>query len=437
MSRPDAPDPALHLAEPDEAWFVAVELDEPRGAARPEFGAGERLDGPGPAQLDRAGRRGLRTAVLTRDRCQAAGGADWPVDRWVHCDTADPAAIAAAARSLGGEVAAVTSSVDGFAGPAAVAARLLGSRGPTPGSAALAADAAAVRTALAAAGATDVAWGEIAAGAAATSPVGYPCVVRPVDTWAGWDAGLVADEAELRAFAARHMARGTAGRGMRPRGRLVVEERVRGRRYAADGFVDERGPVVLAWSELVMSPPPHLTELARTTTTAAPCADAAGHVGAWVSALGYDLGPFHLEFVLGSAGPRFAALHPRLAGAGARNCVDQVSGVDTADLAVAQLLGEPAGGVVPAVGAATLLHLSSHATGRVRAVSGVRQAGGIPGLLAAEVFADLGGVTAPPTCTGEHLGHVVAVGETAEQARRRAVTALDGIRVEIDGLVRA
>lgn len=430
-----ASDPAPRPPAPDEAWFVTVELDEPRGAARPEFGAGERLDGPGPAQLDRAGRRGLRTAVLTRDRRQAAGRTDWPVDRWVHCDTADPAAIAAAARSLGGEVAAVTSSVDGCAGQAALAARQLGLRGPAPGSAALASDATVVRTALAAAGTSDVAWVEVAAGAAVTSPVGYPCVVRPVDAWAWCDAGLVADDAELRAFAARHRASST--RGVRPRHRLVVEECVRGQRYAADGFVDERGAVVLAWSELIMSPPPHLTELARTTTTGAPCADAAEHVGAWLTALGYDVGPFHLEFVLGPAGPRFAALHPRLAGAGARDCVDQVSGVDTADLAVARLLGEPAGAVAPAVGAATLLHVSSHAAGRVRAVSGVREAGGIPGLLAAEVFADLGSVTAPPTCTGEHLGHVVAVGETAEQARRRAVAALDGIRVDVDELVRA
>ncbi|MGY2065236.1 hypothetical protein [Blastococcus sp. SYSU DS0619] len=416
---------------------MTVELDEPRGAARPEFGAGERLDGPGPGLLDRAGRRGLRTAVLTRGSRQGADGIDWPVDRWVPCDTADPAAIVAAARSLGGEVAAVTSPVDGFAGPAAAAARLLGLRGPTPGSAALASDAVAVRTALATAGVADIAWAEIAAGAAATSPVGYPCVVRPVDAGAGCAAGLVADDAELRALAARHRARVSSGRDGRPRHRLLVEERVPGRRYAADGFVDERGPVVLAWSELIMAPPPHLTELARTATAGAPCADAAEHVGAWLAALGYDAGPFHLEFVLGPAGPRFAALHPRLAPAGARACVEQVSGVDTADLAVARLLGEPAGAVVPTVGAATLMHLSAHTAGRVRAVSGVRQVGRIAGLLAAEVFADVGSATAPPTCSGEHVGHVIAVGETPEQARRRAVAALDGIRVEIEELVRA
>ncbi|MGY1914294.1 ATP-grasp domain-containing protein [Blastococcus sp. SYSU DS0973] len=437
MPKPSSQGTAGQLSRPAVPWFVAVELDEPRGAARPEFGAGERLDDPGVALLDRAGRRGMRTAVLTRDRRRAADGTDWPVDRWVHCETADPAAMAAAVRSLGGEVAAVTSAVDGFAGPAAAAARALGLRGPTPGSAALGHDAAAVRTALAAAGATDVAWCEVAAGAVSTSPVGYPCVVQPVDAGAGCDVGRVSDDQELRALAGRHLARTSYGRGVRPRHRLLVEGHVPGRRYAADGFVDGRGPVVLAWSELIMAPPPHVTELALTVTTRAPGADAADHVGGWLAALGYDFGPFHLEFVLGPAGPRFAALHTRLAAAGPRGCVDQVSGVDTADLVVARLLGAPGPPAAPPVGAGALMHLAADAAGRVRAVSGVREAACIPGLLAAEVFADLGSSTAPPTCSREQLGHVVTVGETPEQARRRAVVALDRIRVEIEELLPA
>ncbi|MGY2082973.1 ATP-grasp domain-containing protein [Blastococcus sp. SYSU DS0539] len=435
MPRPHrADDTAVPLAE---RWFVAVEVDEPRRAARPEFGAGERLDDPGLAQLDRAGRRGLRTAVLTRDPERGAGDAGWPVDRWLRCDTEDPTAIVAAVRSLGGEIAAVTSAVDGFAGPAATVARLLGLRGPTPGSAALAHDAAAVRTALSAAGATDVDWSEIPAGAAVTSPVGYPCVIQPVDAGAGCGAGLVAGDAELRALAERHLTGGRHGRDGRSGRRLVVERHVPGRRYAADGFVDERGPVVLAWSELIMAPPPYVTELALTVTTRPPPADAADHVGAWLAALGYDFGPFHLEFVVGPSGPRFAALHPRPAVAGARECVDQVSGVDTADLGVARLLGEPPGPVASRVGAGALMHLSSHTAGRVRAVSGVREAGGIAGVLAAEVVADLGSDAAPPTCSRDHLGCVVAIGETPEQARRRAVAALDRIRVEIDQLLPA
>src|SRR4051812_49054844 len=102
-----------------DAWFVCVEVHVRSTAARPELGVGERLEAPGEAQLDRARRRGLRTAVLVRDRAYYGGSLDWLVDQWIECDTRDPHAILAAVRSLSGDVQALTSSVDTFAGPTA------------------------------------------------------------------------------------------------------------------------------------------------------------------------------------------------------------------------------------------------------------------------------------------------------------------------------
>ncbi|WP_346622350.1 ATP-grasp domain-containing protein [Blastococcus montanus] len=424
----------------DARWFVAVEVHVRSSAARPEFGAGERLDAPGVAQLESARLRGLRTAVLTRDRAFYGDDLDWLVDHWIDCDTGNAAAIAAAAGSLTGVVAALTSSVDGFSGPAAAAARALGLRGPTPGTPALAHDEAAVRRALTAAGIPGVRWAEVsAADAELDAPVGYPCLVMPVDGGTGWDVGLVSDDSELRAVAARHRARHCYGRALRPRHRLIVEEVTRGPRFSADGFVDEDGPVVLAWSERVMAAPPHHTELAVTATTQPPGAGVADAVRSWLAAVGYDFGPFHVEFVMGSGGPRLVMFRPRVVDAGAHHCVDRVSGVDTVDLWVARLLGErPASGAVGGpVGASTQMFLTSQVIGRVRAVSGVRDVGCIPGLVVAEVFTDIGSPAMPPTCSRERLGHVLTVGETPEQSRRRAATALDTICVEIDELVPA
>ncbi|CCG02153.1 ATP-grasp domain-containing protein [Blastococcus saxobsidens] len=439
MPTPVAPDdPAVTLPGSGNPWFVVVEVLVRPDAARPEFGAGERLDAPGVAQLESARLRGLRTAVLARHRACYGEELDGLVDRWIDCDTRDEGAIVAAVRGLDGEIAALTSSVDGFTGSAAGAARVLGLRGPTPGSPALADDRRALHGALAAAGLAHVAWAEIPSDADRPgSPVGYPCVVQPVDGGAGWDVGLVSDDRELQELAARHLARPHYGRGLRPRYQLVAEEYVPGPRYGADGFVDDGRPVVLAWSESVTTPPPHVADLLRTATIRPPSVEAAGWVRDCLAAVGYDFGPFHLEFVLGPAGPRLVALNPTLAGDGAHHCVDLVSGVETADATVAQLLGEPP--AVPAepagaVAASTQMHLSAQVAGRVRAVSGVRAVGGIPGLIAAEVFADVGEMTGPVGPGRERLGHVVTVGQTPEQARRRAVAAVDAIRVVVDEL---
>ena len=417
-----------------EPWFVAVEVPVRARAARPELGAGERLDAPGVAQLERARSRGLRTAVLARDLALYADDLDWAADRWIECDTLHPEPIVAAVGGLDGTVAALTSSVDDVVGPAAAAARALGLRGPTPGSPALAHDEGVLRAALAAAGIAVAPWVVVSADDPdLESAVGYPCVVAPVDGGRALGVGLVSDRGELRALAARHAVRPTCGRGVRPR-RILLEQYVDGPRYCADGVVTAGEPVILSWSDQMMGLAPGFTEMALTATRQAPTPGAAGFVAAVLDAAGYDFGPFHLEFVLGPTGPLVTALHPRPAGAGAQRCVDLVSGRDTADLAVALLLGEAPTGAGPSpVTASTRMCVMAHAVGRVRSVAGLRDVAHIPGLVVAEVFTDVGGETGP-SHAGGHLGHVVTVGCTPEQARRRAAYALDGIRVDVEEL---
>ncbi|MGY1725198.1 ATP-grasp domain-containing protein [Blastococcus sp. SYSU DS0533] len=415
-----------------DPWFASVEVQVRGTAARPEFAAGERLDAAGAAVLERARARGLRTAVLTRDRDVYGEDLDWVVDRWIDCDTHEADGIVGAVLALGG-TAAVCGAAPGSAGPAAVAARALGLRGPTPGSPAVTGDRGGLHRALAAAGLAGVRWAEVAADAEdLTSPVGYPCVVRPAGGDAG-RAGLVSDERELRELATRHLAGVDHGRA--PRRRLVVEEHVPGPRFGADGFSDGGNHVVLGWSEIVTAPPPLLDHLLRTVTRRPPVPHATGWVRGWLAAAGHDAGPFSLEFVVGPTGPRLVEVATGLAGDGAHACVEQVSGVDTADLVVARLLGEPAAGPAQGgmAGACTQLHLTAHAAGRVRAVAGVRDVGAIPGLVVAEIFTDVGSATGPATGLPGRLGHVVTVGETPEQSRRRAAAALDGIHVVIDG----
>ena len=340
-----------------------------------------------------------------------------------------------AAHELEGPVEALTSSVDGFIGTAAAAARALGLRGPRPGTPALAQDESAVRAALGAAGIPVAPWVAVAADdPEPASAVGYPCVVAPVDAGRRTDVGLASDGRELRALAARHAARSSYDRGVRPRRCLLVEQYVAGPRCSADGVVVDGEPVVLAWSEQVMALPPEFSVMAATATGQPPTSGADGFVRAVLAAAGHDFGPFHLEFVLGPTGPLFASLEARPADPGSQYCVDQVSGLDTADLAVGILLGEAVslcGLPGAAAAASTRMLLVSHVAGSVRSVSGLQAVAGIPGVVVAEVFAAVGSATERH---GSALGHVLTVGGTPRQARRRAAYALDGIQVDVEAL---
>lgn len=328
----------MSRSAPLQDWFVSVELHTVSGG---ELIHGTRVPGPSEEMIRHARVRGLRTAVLASDRDFYKTDLDNLVDEWIVCDTRDPAAIHRAVASLPGRVAAVTSLVDTFVGPVAAAARSLGLRGPSPGTAALARDKAVARAALAAAGIPDVHWAvREAADPSIESPLGYPVVVKPVDGAASWDVELATGPEEVRALARRHLAR-RYPRGVQPQHRLLFEEYVTGPLYSAEGVVDATGQVqVLGWSSRRLTDPPHFAELAVTFAQDEPFEGASQYAESLLHALGYDFGPFHLEVIAGPAGPRLVELNPRLVGSGAHACIEEVIGYSGIDLVVAQLLGE-------------------------------------------------------------------------------------------------
>ncbi|MCW2679909.1 MAG: Protein of unknown function, putative Glutathione synthetase ATP-binding domain [Frankiales bacterium] len=416
-------------------WFVAVELHV---RARPTASWGLTPSAPGPRALEHARARGLSTVVLAHDPGHYDRRVRGSADLWVRCDTRDAAAVERACRALPGPVAAVTSSVDTFVGPAATAARALGLRGPTPGTAALARDKAVARAALRDAGVPDVRWGEVAAGAPRlTSPLGYPCVAKPVDGASSWDVELVHDDGQLQALAARHLTR-AYGRGVRPRRRLLCEEFVPGPLWSAEGVVRDGRAEVLAWSGRVLTPVPCFAELAVLTGVAPPSPEAPAFVDRVLDALGLDAGAFHLELVLGPDGPRLVELNCRLIGAGAHALVEAVSGVDPVALVVADLLDEaPSLPCLPVARAAVQLYLVSDRAGRVAALPDPARAAALPGLLGAETHVAVGADARPVTSSSDYLGAVLTTGRDREQALGRAQHAARVLAVRVEEPVHA
>ena len=260
--------------------------------------------------LQAARRRGLRTAVLAADRVLYGHVYDDLVDAWLVTDTSDARAASTAITALDGEVAAVTSSVDSFVRVAARVARRRGLRGPDPEGAGIGRDKARARQALADADIPDIRWATLPARLEdIASPIGYPCVVKPVDGVASWDVALVTSDQEVQSLARRHLRR-EYGRNVRPRRRLLFEEFFDGPLYSAEGFTGPDGVRILGYSDRVMSPPPHFIELAVRFASTPPFPDARAFVESCLKALGYDFGAFHLEFILTPAGPGWSSLTP-------------------------------------------------------------------------------------------------------------------------------
>ncbi len=407
-------------------WFVSLELHVMSAPGRHGWLTGNQVCGPSEEMLRRVRDRGILTAVLVADRAFYGTELDGLVDRWEVCDTRDATVIQARVAALPGQVVALTSLVDSFVGLAAHAAAEIGIGGPTPASPALTRDKSVGRQALDQAGVPDVLWAVCDANDPdIDSPIGYPCVAKPVDGASSWDVELVWDTTQTRELARRHSVRAYP-RGVRPQHRLLFEEYVEGPLFSAEGIVDREGnPQILGWSSRIMSDPPHFAELAITFSATPPCAGADAFVRQVLEALGYNSGPFHLELILGEHGLRVVELNPRLIGSGAHYCLERVLGVSAMELVVRNLLNEP-WPLFHADGTATQMYIVSDLGGVIDSAPRSNSVTSVPGLVAASMFVGVGdSVQAGARSSSDYIGWVITEGrdEGESVARARAAVA--------------
>ncbi|GHH82959.1 hypothetical protein GCM10018793_43860 [Streptomyces sulfonofaciens] len=412
-------------------WVVFVELHTLPGGGRGRLSAGRALAAPCRAQLEAARRLGFRTAVAVSDRATYGDRFDDVVDTWLLTNTTDAAGLAHVVKVLNGEVVAVFSAVDSFVRVAAAVAAKLGLAGPQPLGAGIARDKAVARAALASAGVPDIRWGVKSAYADdLDSPIGYPCIVKPVDGASSWDVVLADDVQAVRDVAARHLTR-AYGRRVRPQRRLLFEEVLVGPLLSAEGFVDSDEVRIIGYSDRVLSAPPRFVELAVRFAAERPFDGADDYVAETLKALDYDFGAFHLEFILTSEGPRLVELNPRFVGAGVQHAIGELTGVTPAELLMAKLTGSPVP-AFPHEGAVTELYLTAPSSGRLQGTRGLEEAVAVEGCRAAGLYVALGDeVSSEIESNSQYIGYVHAVGDTRAESHEIALEAASRISYEI------
>ncbi|MEU2429984.1 ATP-grasp domain-containing protein [Streptomyces sp. NPDC007861] len=408
------------------SWVVLIELHTSPGGARTLPTAGLPLQSAGELFLRAARARGHRTAVVTVDHNYYGDHYDHLVDAWLITDSRDPAAVGHTLVALDSQIAAVHSSVDSFVRVAAQVARNRGLRGPDPDGVGIARDKGRARQALADAGLEDIRWAVLPAHEPdLSSPIGYPCIVKPTDGAYSWDVALVDNDDDVRSLARQHLARRYARR-VRPEHRLLFEEYLEGPLISAEGFVDHDELTVFGFSDRVMSPPPRFVELSLRFSAEPPHPQALAFVRSTLDALGYDFGPFHLEFILTPEGPRLVELNARLVGAGMEQAIGYVSSTPPADFVVAKLTGHSPQMTVS--GAVTELYLTAPQAGPLHTVEGLDTATGHPACRSAGLYYAHGEeVTDVIDSNSSPVGYVHAVGADREESYQNALEAAKNI----------
>ena len=273
--------------------------------------------------------------------------------------------------------------------------------------------------------------------AVTTSPIGYPCIVKPVD-----DSGSVGiyradDDASFGAAVDAVLGMKLNRRGFRLACKAVVEQYLEGTEMSAEAIWTDAGWKILGISGRRNAGPIGASEISLTFP-----ADVEPDVAAtiyetvhtWLSASGLNRGGAHVEFRVGPDGPQLLEINPRLAGARLTELIKVASGFDPVAYVIAQAVGDhvpaPACPLAPPQ-AATIEFLVSYQDGTLRGIDGIETVTRMPFVKAAEITARTPMKVAPVLTNYDFLGYVLTVGTTPKDSMRHARDALGELTLNI------
>ena len=179
-----------------------------------------------------------------------------------------------------------------------------------------------------------------------TSPLGYPCVVKPLDDSGSTGVTVCHDDRDFVAALARAREVRRNLRGYECTGGLLVEEFVRGTEYTAECMWDNTRHrwQLLGYTRKLLGPPPAPVETGamfphrfesdldrRVEET----------VYAWLDAIGHRNGAAHVEFKIDGDDVFLIEINPRLGGDQIRDLIRLAGGKDPIEMYLGLALGMP------------------------------------------------------------------------------------------------
>jgi biotin carboxylase len=255
----------------------------------------------------------------------------------------------------------------------------------------------------------------------------YPLVVKPVDATGSRGVVVCGDHSALGAAVNR-------AAGSSRSGRLVAEERLRGRHCTVEALVDEGRVVFAAASERVLTVEPFgITREHRMGRLAGPVRDRIVQaLDRLCTALDYRWGPLDVDLVLDRAGtPQLVEAGARVGGNGIGELALAAYGVDVTELALRMALGERVRVPEGTHRHAHLRMVTADTDGVVTGVRSVEVVRSLPGIRSLQLTVRKGDAVRPYVEAAAKLGYVIAAADTAERAASALDEAFRRLRVDV------
>jgi biotin carboxylase len=385
--------------------------------------------------ISRAKELGLRVAAIDRNP-QAPGFAAADLTQVV--DFADVEAAVAAARRLSPD-GVLTVAADRAVPVVAAVAEALGLPGIGPQAARRATNKIAMRLALAEAGVPQPRFVPVRSldeARAALDDVGLPAVLKPADSAGQRGLSVVRSGAELEGRLADALVESQAGEAIVEQFVDGIEVNclavVRGGEVTVLTLSDRRRPEGEGFGVC-------LAHVFPASIDGAAAAEAERVAAASVRAIGLTDSVAYPQLLVSPDGVRLVEIAARVP-AGLMDEVARIGiGVDLVQVALLQALGEevPDELLRPRLCQPLAIRFLTAAPGPlpvgvVRSVNGLDRVETCPGVIAAEWYRTAGERIRPPRADSDRHGHVVAIGETDDDAVARADAAAALIEVEVE-----
>jgi biotin carboxylase len=253
--------------------------------------------------------------------------------------------------------------------------------------------------------------------------IGYPALLKSVDGVHKLGVQLVTSEDEVRVYfpEVQKIINGK---------KVLVEEYLDGPEVSVEGLVINGVThiVTLTDKEYVA---PSFNEVAHAVPSRLPTSvqnEIREIVTAFLTAIEYQTGLFHIEFRLSPSGPRLIEGHTRQGGDRVWDLIEMVFGLNPFQAFFQALKGQRRTLDISAQGAGAIRFFLPQ-PGYVKSVDNLQEAAALPGIVELNISVKPGDVAPIPKRNDDRSGHVIAIGATTDEAVARAQAAHDRIRI--------
>ena len=217
-------------------------------------------------------------------------------------------------------------------------------------------------------------------------------------------------------------------------GEVLVEEFMTGPEVSVESYSVNGEPHVITITDKMVTELPFFVELGHTEPsrlTTEQQEDIKNVAVAAIKAIGMQNGPTHTEIKVTPNGAKLVEIAARLGGDFITSRLVPLStGVDMIECSFASLLNEKVKYKSTILRGSAIRFIQGE-RGTIDSIDGVEKARTMPGVQEVEIYMEIGSHIKRPENSSDRIGHVIAIGNDADEAAQNAENALKTIRISV------